>query len=219
MQYKAPLDSTLFLLRDVLKFDNELTEPILSEAAKLCEETIAPTNQEADAYGCARKDNVVHVPECFHKPYKQFAEGGWVGLSVPERFGGQGLPFTLAVAANEFVSSSSMAFSLFPGISRGAIQTLLVSASDAQKETFIPPLVRGEWTGTMCLTEPHCGTDLGLLKTKAVDKQNGTYEITGQKIFITGGEHDLTDNILHLVLARVEGDPEGVKGKIGRAHV
>ena len=97
MQYKAPLDSTLFLLRDVLKFDNELTEPILSEAAKLCEETIAPTNQEADAYGCARKDNVVHVPECFHKPYKQFAEGGWVGLSIPERFGGQGLPFTLAV--------------------------------------------------------------------------------------------------------------------------
>jgi alkylation response protein AidB-like acyl-CoA dehydrogenase len=105
-----------------------------------------------------------------------------------------------------------MAWSLFPGITRGAIQALLVSGSDAQKETFIPPMVRGEWTGTMCLTEPHCGTDLGLLKTKAVDKQNGSYEITGQKIYISGGEHDLTKNILHLVLARVEGDPEGVKG-------
>ena len=214
MQYKAPLDSTLFLLRDVLKFDNELTEPILTEIAKLSEETIAPTNQIGDIEGCkyVKEENKVKTPEAFKEPYKAFAEGGWIGLSVPERFGGQGLPFTLAVAANEFVSSSNMAWSLFPGITRGAIQALLVSGSDAQKETFIPPMVRGEWTGTMCLTEPHCGTDLGLLKTKAVDKHNGSYEITGQKIFISGGEHDLTKNILHLVLARAEGDPEGVKG-------
>jgi alkylation response protein AidB-like acyl-CoA dehydrogenase len=214
MQYKAPLDSTLFLLRDVLKFDNELTEPILTEIAKLSEETIAPTNAIGDIEGCkyVKEENKVKTPEAFKEPYKAFAEGGWIGLSVPERFGGQGLPFTLAVAANEFVSSSNMAWSLFPGITRGAIQTLLVSGSDAQKETFIPPMVRGEWTGTMCLTEPHCGTDLGLLKTKAVDKHNGSYEITGQKIYISGGEHDLTKNILHLVLARVEGDPEGVKG-------
>jgi alkylation response protein AidB-like acyl-CoA dehydrogenase len=214
MQYKAPVDSTLFLLRDVLKFDNDLLEPILTEIAKLSEEEIAPTNQEGDKDGCQyiSKNTSVYVPISFYKPYKEFAEGGWIGLSVPERFGGQGLPFTLAVAANEYVSSSNMAWSLFPGITRGAIQALLVSGSDAQKETFIPPMVRGEWTGTMCLTEPHCGTDLGLLKTKAVDKQNGSYEITGQKIFISGGEHDLTNNILHLVLARVEGDPEGVKG-------
>jgi len=214
MQYKAPVESTTFLLRDVLKFDNELTEPILEEIAKLCEETIAPTNQIGDIEGCkyVKEESKVKTPAAFKEAYKAFAEGGWVGLSVPERYGGQGLPFTLAVAANEFVSSSNMAWSLYPGISRGAIQALLVSASDAQKETFIPWLVRGEWTGTMCLTEPHCGTDLGLLKTKAVDKQNGSYEITGQKIFISGGEHDLTDNILHLVLARVEGDPEGVKG-------
>jgi alkylation response protein AidB-like acyl-CoA dehydrogenase len=214
MQYKAPLDSTLFLLRDVLKFDNELTEPILTEIAKLSEETIAPTNAIGDIEGCkyVKEENKVKTPEAFKEPYKAFAEGGWIGLSVPERFGGQGLPFTLAVAANEFVSSSNMAWSLFPGITRGAIQALLVSGSDAQKETFIPPMVRGEWTGTMCLTEPHCGTDLGLLKTKAVDKHNGSYEITGQKIFISGGEHDLTKNILHLVLARAEGDPEGVKG-------
>jgi alkylation response protein AidB-like acyl-CoA dehydrogenase len=227
MHYKAPLDSTLFLLRDVLKFDNELLEPILTEIAKLSEEEIAPTNQEGDYQGCFMKKELsedknnlrniittgnVQVPKCFHEPYKKFAEGGWIGLSVPERFGGQGMPFTMAVAANEFVSSSNMAWSLFPGITRGAIQALLVSGNDAQKEHFIPPMVRGEWTGTMCLTEPHCGTDLGLLKTKAVDKQNGSYEITGQKIFISGGDHDLTDNILHLVLARVEGDPEGVKG-------
>mgnify|MGYP003332943940 CR=1 FL=1 len=213
MQYKAPVDSTLFLLRDVLKFDNDLLEPILTEAAKFCEEEIAPTNQEGDDVGCSRlEDGSVSVPDVFVEPYKKFAEGGWIGLSVPERFGGQGLPFTLAVATNEFVSSSNMAWSLFPGITRGAIQALLVSANDAQKEHFIPPMARGEWTGTMCLTEPHCGTDLGMLKTKAVDKENGTYEITGQKIFISGGEHDLTDNIIHLVLARVEGDPDGVKG-------
>ncbi len=214
MHYKAPVDSTLFLLRDVLKFDNELAEPILTEIAKLSEETIAPTNAIGDIEGCkyVKEENKVKTPEAFKEPYKAFAEGGWIGLSVPERFGGQGLPFTLAVAANEFVSSSNMAWSLFPGITRGAIQALIVSGSDAQKETFIPPMVRGEWTGTMCLTEPHCGTDLGLLKTKAVDKHNGSYEITGQKIYISGGEHDLTKNILHLVLARVEGDPEGVKG-------
>ena len=222
MIYKAPTESTIFLLRDVLGFENELLEPILEEAAKLCEEEIAPTNQIGDEEGCfhhihaatgdLKEINQVHVPECFKEPYKKFCEGGWIGLSVPERFGGQGLPFALAVATNEFVSSSNMAWSLYPGITRGAIQSLLVSASDAQKETYIPRLVRGEWTGTMCLTEPHCGTDLGLLKTKAVDKQNGSFKITGQKIFISGGDHDLTDNILHLVLARVEGDPEGVKG-------
>ena len=219
MKYTAPVESTTFLLRDVLKFDNELTEPILSEAAKLCEEVIAPVNQNGDEVGCNRVKEgpdyeypFVLTPHSFKEPWQKFRDGGWIGLSVPERFGGQGLPFTLAVAANEYVSSSCMAFSLYPGITRGSIQTLLVSASDAQKETFIPPMVRGEWTGTMCLTEPHCGTDLGLLKTKAVNKNNGSYEITGQKIFITGGEHDLTNNILHLVLARVEGDPEGVKG-------
>ncbi len=217
MKYTAPIDSTLFLLRDVLGFNNENTEAILTEAAKLCEDVIAPTNQEGDKVGCTICHFIDHnyavtVPSCFHEPWKQFTEGGWLGLSVPETYGGQGMPFTLAVAFNEFVSSSNMAWSLYPGITRGAIQTLLVSSSAPQKEHFIPPMVRGEWTGTMCLTEPHCGTDLGLLKTKAVDKHNGSFEITGQKIFISGGDHDLTKNILHLVLARVEGDPEGVKG-------
>ena len=220
MKYTAPLASTLFLLRDVLGFNNENTEAILTEAAKLCEDVIAPTNQAGDKEGCKkifqvgpneRVDTVV-VPECFHEPWKQFIEGGWLGLSVPETYGGQGMPFTLAVAFNEFVSSSNMAWSLYPGITRGAIQTLLVSGNEFQKREYIPSMVRGEWTGTMCLTEPHCGTDLGLLKTKAVHDYDDWYKITGQKIFISGGDHDLTDNILHLVLARVEGDPEGVKG-------
>jgi alkylation response protein AidB-like acyl-CoA dehydrogenase len=228
MKYHSPIDSTLFLLRDVLGFDNELTEPILTEAAKLCEEEIAPTNQIGDKEGCVRvpkvtilnedktiketRESFVRVPECFKEPYKKFAEGGWLGLSVPEEYGGQGLPYTLAAAVNEFVSSSNMAFSMFPGLTRGAIQALLASGNDFQKHEYIPRLVSGEWTGTMCLTEPHCGTDLGLLKTKAVHDYDDWYKITGQKIFISGGDHDLTDNILHLVLARVEGDSEGVKG-------
>jgi alkylation response protein AidB-like acyl-CoA dehydrogenase len=212
MIYKAPVDSTVFLLKDVLGFENDLLEPILTEAAKLCEEEIAPTNQEGDYDGCVKDSQGVHVPDCFHEPYKKFAEGGWIGLSVPEQYGGQGLPFTLAVAANEFVSSSNMAWSLFPGITRGAIQALLTSASDEIKDAYIPNMTSGKWTGTMCLTEPHCGTDLGLLKTKAVHNYGNVYNITGQKIFISGGDHDLTENIIHLVLARVEGDPEGVKG-------
>lgn len=213
MSYKAPTESTIFLLKDVLGFENELLEPILNEAAKLCEEEIAPTNQDGDKFGCFYDAlHGVMVPESFHAPYKKFIEGGWIGLSVPEEYGGQNLPFALAVATNEFVSSSNMAWSLYPGITRGAIQALLVSGSVWQKEIWIPKLSSGEWTGTMCLTEPHCGTDLGLIKTKALPVGDEGFHITGQKIFISGGDHDLTDNILHLVLARVEGDPEGVKG-------
>lgn len=224
MKYTAPVESTTFLLRDVLKFDNELTEPILSEAAKLCEEVIAPTNQEGDRLGCHKifqsasgqeTVDTVEVPRCFHEPWKKFKEGGWLGLSVPEQYGGQGLPYTLASAVNEFVSSSNMAFSLFPGLTRGNIQALLEVATEEQKQFYIPKMASGEWTGTMNLTEPHCGTDLGLIKTKAVpydDDDNECFYITGQKIFISCGEHDLADNIVHLVLARIEGDPEGVKG-------
>jgi alkylation response protein AidB-like acyl-CoA dehydrogenase len=216
MKYQAPIDSTLFLLRDVLGFENENTEAILTEASKLCEDVIAPTNQEGDKFGCFYDAlNGVMVTDSFKEPWKQFTEGGWLGLSVPEQYGGQGLPYTLAAAVNEFVSSSNMAFSMFPGLTRGAIQALLASANKAQKEAFIPLLACGKWAGTMCLTEPHCGTDLGLLKTKAIPQFHEGKEyfsITGQKIFISGGDHDLTENILHLVLARVEGDPEGVKG-------
>jgi alkylation response protein AidB-like acyl-CoA dehydrogenase len=214
MKYTAPIESTTFLLRDVLKFDNELTEPILTEAAKLCEEVIAPTNQAGDDEGCYRTSSGnVEVSQIFEEPWKKFKEGGWLGLSVPEQYGGQGLPYTLAAAVNEFVSSSNMAFSLLPGLTRGNIQALLEVGSEYQKAEFIPKMASGEWTGTMNLTEPHCGTDLGLIRTKAVqDDAAGGYRITGQKIFISCGEHDLADNIVHLVLARIEGDPEGVKG-------
>jgi len=221
LTYKAPVDEALFLLNNVLKVENELAEPIIQEAAKLAEEVIAPTNQSGDIgchhhYHAATADqpeiNNVHVPEEFHNPWKQFTEGGWIGLNVPEQYGGQGQPYILATVVNEFISSANMAFSLYPGLTRGAIQALLEVASDPYKQHFIPRMVTGEWTGTMNLTEPHCGTDLGMLKTKAVNKGNGSYEITGQKIFISCGEHDLSDNIVHLVLARTEGAPDGVKG-------
>jgi len=221
LTYKAPVDEALFLLNDVLKVENELAEPIIQEAAKLAEEVIAPTNQAGDIgchhhYHAATADqeeiNDVHVPEEFHEPWKQFTEGGWIGLNVPEEYGGQGQPYILATIVNEFISSANMAFSLYPGLTRGAIQALLEVASEPYKQHFIKRMAEGEWTGTMNLTEPHCGTDLGLLKTKAVNKGNGTYEITGQKIFISCGEHDLSDNIIHLVLARIEGAPDGVKG-------
>lgn len=221
MKYTAPVDSTLFLLKDVLGFENENTEAILTEAAKLCEEVIAPTNQKGDIIGCKKifqigpneKVDTVEVPKCFHKPWKKFKDGGWLGLSVPEEYGGQGLPYALASSVNEFVSSSNMAFSLCPGLTRGAIQALLGVATEEQKKFFIPRMASGEWTGTMNLTEPHCGTDLGLIKTYAeVSEEDGLCRITGQKIFISCGEHDLADNIVHLVLARFKGDPEGVKG-------
>ena len=212
MKYAAPVDSALFLLKDVLKFDNELSEPIIAEAAKLCEEVVFPTNADGDN-GCQKGVFVpIEVPYSFHEAYKKFSEGGWGSLSIPEEYGGQGLPNVLFSSINEFVCSGNMAFSLFPGITKGAITAILEAGTQEQKETYIPKMASGEWTGTMNLTEPHCGTDLGLLKTKAVKQEDGTYHITGTKIFISCGEHDLTENIIHLVLARVEGDPAGTKG-------
>ena len=212
MKYAAPVDSALFLLKDVLKFDNELSEPIIAEAAKLCEEVVFPTNADGDN-GCQKGVFVpIEVPYSFHDAYKKFSEGGWGSLSIPEEYGGQGLPNVLFSSINEFVCSGNMAFSLFPGITKGAITAILEAGTQEQKETYIPKMASGEWTGTMNLTEPHCGTDLGLLKTKAVKREDGTYHITGTKIFISCGEHDLTENIIHLVLARVEGDPAGTKG-------
>jgi alkylation response protein AidB-like acyl-CoA dehydrogenase len=213
MKYKAPTESALFLLRDVLKFDNDLSEPILTEAAKLCEEVIFPTNASGDL-GCEKGVfSDIQVPPSFYEPYKKFSEGGWGSLDVPEQYGGQGLPNLLFSAINEFVCSGNMAFSLFPGITKGAITAILAAGTQEQKDFYVPKMASGEWTGTMNLTEPHCGTDLGLLKTKAISTGRDTeFLITGQKIFISCGEHDLTENIIHLVLARVEGDPAGTKG-------
>ncbi|HEY8006158.1 MAG TPA: acyl-CoA dehydrogenase C-terminal domain-containing protein [Methylocella sp.] len=223
--YKAPVEDILFLLRDVFpiqRYNNlpgfadaspDLIEAVLSEAAKLCEETLQPLNQSGDRAGCVRgKDGAVTTPSGFKDAYRAFVAGGWVGLAADPDFGGQGLPYTLAAVINEFASSANMAFAMYPGLSQGALAALMTHGTDAQKNMFVPKLISGEWTGTMNLTESHCGTDLGLLKTKAVPGADDSYAIFGEKIFISAGDHDLADNIIHLVLARIEGAPAGVKG-------
>jgi acyl-CoA dehydrogenase len=223
--YKAPVDEVLFLLNDVFqveRYDNlpgfadasaDVVQAILGEAGKFCEEVLLPLNRSGDQEGCRRhEDGRVTTPKGFREAYRQLAEGGWVGLSVPAEFGGQGLPALLTVVINEFLASANLAFSMYPGLIQGAIAALLLHGSDEQKRRFLPRLVSGEWAGTMNLTEPHCGTDLGLLRTKAVPQADGSYALTGTKIFISGGEQDLTENIIHLVLARIEGAPEGTKG-------
>jgi alkylation response protein AidB-like acyl-CoA dehydrogenase len=223
--YKAPVDDALFLLNDVFHFDRygnlpgfadaspDIVEAILGEAAKFCEETLTPLNRIGDAQGCARHDDgSVTTPDGFKAAFKQLVEGGWIGISVPAEFGGQGLPETLTQIVNEFMCSANMAFAMYPGLTQGAIAALLAHASPELKTKYLPKVVAGEWTGTMNLTEPHCGTDLGLLRTKAVKQADGSYQITGTKIFISAGEHDLASNIIHLVLARIEGAPAGTKG-------
>jgi len=223
--YKAPVDEVLFLLHDVFdiqRYSNlpgfaeaspDLVEAILSEAAKICEESLQPLNQVGDRVGCVRgKDGEVATPPGFKEAYRAFVEGGWIGLSADPEFGGQGLPYTFAAILNEFASSANMSFAMYPGLSQGALAALLTHGSEAQKKIFAPKLISGAWSGTMNLTESHCGTDLGLLKTKAIPNEDGSYAIFGEKIFISAGEHDLAENIVHLVLARIEGAPSGVKG-------
>ncbi len=223
--YKAPVDNALFLLNDVLHFDRygnlpgfsdaspDVIEAVLREAAKFSEEVLTPLNRVGDKQGCTRHaDGSVTTPAGFKDAYKQIVDGGWIGISVPAEFGGQGLPATLIEVVNEFLCSANMAIAMYPGLTQGAIAALLAHASPALKTKYLPKMVEGVWTGTMNLTEPHCGTDLGLLRTKAVKQVDGSYNITGTKIFISAGEHDLSDNIIHLVLARIEGAPAGTKG-------
>jgi len=223
--YKAPVDEALFLLNDVFhieKFQHlpgfadatpDLVEAILTEAGKFCEEVLLPLNLAGDRAGCTRRqDGTVETPAGFKEAYRTFASGGWNGLAADPELGGQGLPYTLAALVNEFASSANMAFAMYPGLSQGALAALVVHGSEEQKQTYAPKLISGEWSGTMNLTEAHAGTDLGLLKTKAVPQADGSYAITGEKIFISAGEHDLAENIIHLVLARIEGAPAGVKG-------
>ncbi|HTV31952.1 MAG TPA: acyl-CoA dehydrogenase C-terminal domain-containing protein [Methylocella sp.] len=223
--YKAPVEDVLFLLNDVFPIKNlthlsgfaeatpDLVEAILVQAAKLCEETLLPLNQSGDRLGCVLgEDRSVTTPKGFKDAYRAFTEGGWIGLAADPEFGGQGLPYTLAAIVDEFASSANMAFAMYPGLSQGALAALLRHGSEEQKRIFVPKLISGTWSGTMNLTESHCGTDLGLLKTKAVPNADGSFTITGEKIFISAGEHDLAENIIHLVLARIEGAPQGVKG-------
>jgi acyl-CoA dehydrogenase len=223
--YKAPVDDALFLLNDVFHIEHygnlpgfsdaspDVVEAVLREAAKFSEEMLTPLNRVGDKEGCKRAaDGSVTTPKGFKDAYKQIVEGGWIGISVPAEFGGQGLPATMTVMVNEFFCSANMAFAMYPGLTQGAIAALLVHASDALKAKYLPKMVEGAWTGTMNLTEPHCGTDLGLLRSKAVKQADGSYKISGTKIFISAGEHDLSENIIHLVLARIEGAPAGTKG-------
>jgi acyl-CoA dehydrogenase len=223
--YKAPVKDTLFLLNDVFdyaRYDNmpgfseaplDVVEAVLGEGAKIAEEVLQPLNRSGDMEGCTRHaDGSVTTPKGFKEAYKTFAEGGWVGIAGDPAYGGQGLPYFLSLALNEYAISANQAFAMYPGLTNGAMAALHTHASDAQKRTYLPKMTSGEWCGTMNLTEPQCGTDLGLIKTRAAPQADGSYAISGQKIFISAGEHDLTDNIIHLVLARIEGAPAGVKG-------
>jgi alkylation response protein AidB-like acyl-CoA dehydrogenase len=223
--YKAPVDEAVFLLQDVLDFDSygqlpgfgdvsgDLLAQILGEAARLAEGALHPLNRIGDQKGCVRGDDAsVTTPPGFIAAFKEVAAGGWLGLSTPLEYGGQGLPYTLSALTNEFASSANVAFAMYPGLTQGAMAALLRHGSEEQKQLYVPRMASGEWTGTMNLTEPQCGTDLGLLTTKATPNPDGSYALTGQKIFISAGEHDLATNIVHLVLARIEGAPAGVKG-------
>jgi alkylation response protein AidB-like acyl-CoA dehydrogenase len=223
--YKAPVEDVSFLLNDVFHFDNynnlpgfsdasaDVREAIIDEAAKFTEKVLQPLNRVGDLEGCTRHgDGRVTTPTGFKDAYKQLGEGGWLSLVAPVEYGGQGLPVTLSQVISEFLISSNMAFSMYSGLTQGAMAALLAHGTDEQKKTYIPKMVTGQWAGTMNLTEPHCGTDLGLLRTKAVKQADGSYKITGTKIFISGGEQDLTENIVHLVIARIEGAPAGTRG-------
>ncbi len=223
--YKAPVDDVMFVLKDVLNIERynnlpgfadapiDMIEAILGECAKMCEEVLAPINRAGDLEGCTRHpDGSVTTPKSYKAAYAQYVEGGWNGLTTDPEYGGQGLPYTLGAVANEFLSSSNMAFSMYPGLTLGAVAALHTHGSPEQKQTYLPKMIEGKWTGTMNLTEPHCGTDLGMLKTKAVPNGDGSYALTGTKIFISAGEHDLAENIIHLVIARIEGAPQGTKG-------
>ncbi len=225
--YTAPLADIRFDLYDLLdveklfarlpgceSLNRDTIDAVLDEAARFAQTVLAPLNQSGDQQGCTfdKQSASVKTPAGFKRAYEQFVAGGWAGLTAPEEFGGQGLPETIGAPVKEFIDSANIAWGTYPLLSHGAIEALRVIGEDWQKQAFLKRIVSGEWTGTMCLTESHCGSDLGLLKTRAEPNAEGSYAITGTKIFITSGEHDFTDNIVHLVLARLPDAPTGVKG-------
>jgi alkylation response protein AidB-like acyl-CoA dehydrogenase len=225
--YKAPLDDLRFALYDVLGAEQKLTalqggdshtrdllDAVLEEAGRLSEQVLAPTNGPGDEEGCRydKATQTVTTPKGFKEAFRAFSEGGWAGLTQAEEFGGQALPNALGTATMEIFQAGNLAWSLYPLLSEGACHALEIHGTDAQKDEFLKPIVEGRWTGTMCLTEPQAGSDLGLLKTRAEPGENGSYRISGTKIFISAGEHDLAENIIHLVLARLPDAPAGSRG-------
>ncbi|MEM7740479.1 MAG: acyl-CoA dehydrogenase C-terminal domain-containing protein [Pseudomonadota bacterium] len=223
--YEAPIRDMQFVLHEVLKLQNysnlpgfadadqDTIDAILEESGKFHRDVIAPLNRVGDIEGAQRNDDgSVTTPTGFKEAYKQFCEAGFGALAMDPDYGGQGLPITLALAISEMTSSANQSFGMYPGLSGGAWRAIHAAASEEQKQQYLPKMTSGEWTGTMNLTEPQCGTDLGLIRSKAVPQADGTYKISGQKIWISAGEHDMSDNIIHLVLARIEGAPEGIKG-------
>ncbi len=221
--YTPPIRDMQFVLHELLKvteadtpgydeLERDFTAAVLEEAGKISSEVLAPLNPVGDAQGCTLHNGKVTTPEGFADAYAQMREGGWLGLDADPEYGGQGMPYLLGTAVGEMFVSANMAFNMYQGLTHGACSAIHTHGSAEQKATYLPKLVSGEWSGTMNLTEPQCGTDLGLIRTKAEPQDDGTYRITGQKIWISAGEHDLTDNIIHLVLAKIPGGPEGTKG-------
>lgn len=223
--YKAPVEETLFLLNDVLQIARYANLPgfaeatadvvgsILAEGGKFAEEVLLPLNRTGDIEGCTRhSDGSVTTPTGFKDAFKALADGGWIGLSGHPSHGGQGLPYVLSASLSEFTTSANTAFAMYPGLIQAAATALTLHGDEEQKRTYLPKLIAGKWAGTMNLTEPQAGTDLGLIRTSATPNDDGSYAISGAKIFISSGEHDLTENIIHLVLARIDGAPEGTKG-------
>ena len=213
--FKVPVNDYLFLFNDVFDFQKnyqrveggdqatpDMLEAIFTEAAKFCENELAPLYQSGDS-GCQWNDGVVTTPKGFKEAYQTFIEAGWTSLSGSVDMGGQGLPSSISSALNEMLTTANWAWAMYPGLSEGAVATLEDHGTDEQKQAYLTKLISGVWSGTMCLTEPHCGTDLGQMKTKAVPNSDGSFSVNGTKIFISAGEHDLTENIVHIVLAKL----------------
>lgn len=218
-QYTAPIRDFQFLLHEFLHVEEhfpdlspDLTTPILEEGAKFCQEVLFPLNQSGDEEGCRFEGGNVALPKGFKEAYQAYVAGGWPGLTCDPAYGGQGLPEVMAMPITEMICSANLAFGLIPGLTHGAYNALQRHASDALKSQFLPKMIEGSWTGVMCLTEPQCGTDLGLIRTTATPQEDGSYHITGGKIFISCGEHDGSDNIIHLILAKLPNAPKGTKG-------
>jgi alkylation response protein AidB-like acyl-CoA dehydrogenase len=221
--YNAPTKDIQFVLHDLLKvseqdipgfedLDRDFTAAVIEEAGKVATEVLHPLNVVGDKEGCVLENGVMRTPTGFKEAFQQMKDGGWTAMDCDPEYGGQGLPYVMHTAAQEPFVSANMAFNMYQGLTHGAYSAIYAHGSDAQKQTYLPKLTTCEWTGTMNLTEPHCGTDLGLMRTKAVPNGDGSYKISGQKIFISAGEHDMAENIIHLVLAKIQGGPEGIKG-------